>query len=394
MGEQQRGRPTSGAGRQRSKGMQTVNPRVEKTVGESGSRARVSPDKPVQSLGPKTASARKGSAGEHRSGKESTMSKSDWCVVGIDVAKDGLDVCVDPDQKVQSIDNDAEGIDQLVRKLRKRKVDLVVLEATGGYQNTLVAALGAAKIPTAVVNPRQARDFAKAIGQLAKTDAVDARVLWRFARDVRPTPRPLPEETVLLLDAQITRRKQLVGMHTAESNRCKQVTEPNVKANIREHLDWLEEQIGSIDDDIDKTVRHSPLWREKDNLLQSIPGIGKIASRTLMAALPELGTLSNKQVASLVGLAPFARESGKSKRPRFIVGGRADVRSALYMAALSATRSKSPLGVFYRRLLAKGKLKKVALVAVARKLLTIANAVVRNNQPWSATHVATSPVAT
>ena len=322
------------------------------------------------------------------------MSKSDWCVVGIDVAKDGLDVCVDPDQKVQSIDNDAEGIDQLVRKLRKRKVDLVVLEATGGYQNTLVAALGAAKIPTAVVNPRQARDFAKAIGQLAKTDAVDARVLWRFARDVRPTPRPLPEETVLLLDAQITRRKQLVGMHTAESNRCKQVTEPNVKANIREHLDWLEEQIGSIDDDIDKTVRHSPLWREKDNLLQSIPGIGKIASRTLMAALPELGTLSNKQVASLVGLAPFARESGKSKRPRFIVGGRADVRSALYMAALSATRSKSPLGVFYRRLLAKGKLKKVALVAVARKLLTIANAVVRNNQPWSATHVATSPVAT
>jgi transposase len=258
----------------------------------------------------------------------------------------------------------------------------VVVEATGGREVPLVRGLQRAGIKVAVVNPRQARDFAKATGRLAKSDRIDAAGLAHFAEALRPEPRPLADEQTRLLDALVTRRGQLVEMCTMEQNRLGSCADPRVRGDIRAHLDWLRRRLGDADRGLAEAVRANPAWQARDRLQQSVPGIGKVGSQTLLAGLPELGALSARQVTALVGLAPFADDSGRRQGRRRIFGGRAEVRAKLYMAALTASRSRGPLGGFYQRLRAAGKGAKVALVAVARKLLTIANAVVRSGRPY------------
>jgi transposase len=260
-----------------------------------------------------------------------------------------------------------------VKLLAGQPVALVVVEATGGLEVPLVRALQRAALAVAVINPRQARDFAKATGRLAKTDQIDAEVLAHFGEALRPEPRPLSDEQTQHLDALVTRRTQLIDMRTMEQNRLAGCPDPEVRANIEKHLQWLRQH---IDD------RDHPSWQARDRLQQSIPGFGKVVSYTLLASLPELGTLPSRQLAALVGLAPFAHDSGQHRGQRRIFGGRAEVRSKLYMAALTVSRTKGPLGEFYRRLRAAGKACKVALVALARKLLTIANAVVSTGNPY------------
>jgi transposase len=311
------------------------------------------------------------------------------CFVGIDVAKRSLDGCLRPGPTFQH-DNTPAGIAQVVRLLSAHPVALVVVEATGGLEVPLVRALQQAAIPVAVINPRQARDFAKASGRLAKTDRIDAAVLAHFAAALRPEPRPLRDEPTQGLDALVTRRGQLIDMRTMEQNRLANCPDAPVRADIAAHLEWLRQHLEDTERALAAAVRDNPAWQARDELQQSIPGIGKVVSQTLLASLPELGTLTARQLTALVGLAPFAHDSGQSRGPRRIFGGRAEVRAKLYMAALTASRSKGPLGQFYQRLRAAGKLTKVALVAVARKLLTIANAVVRSGQPYDAAH---TPVA-
>jgi transposase len=309
----------------------------------------------------------------------------DGCFVGIDVSKDHLDGCIRERQKFQK-DNTAAGIKKIVALLQQHPVTLVVVEATGGWEVPLVRALQKVPIPVAVVNPRQARDFAKATGRLAKTDRIDAEGLAHFAQALRPEPRLLTDAQTQLLDALVTRRCQLIDMRTMEQNRLGTCPDAAVRQNIQQHLDWLKEHIDDADRDLGEAVRSNPQWQARDRLQQSVPGIGKVVSHTLLASLPELGILTSRQLAALVGLAPFAHDSGRRQGKRCIFGGRAEVRAKLYMAALTASRSKSPLGQFYARLRAAGKAAKVALVAVARKLLTIANAVVRSGQPYDAAH--------
>ena len=302
--------------------------------------------------------------------------------VGIDVSKQRLDVHVRPSGESWSVDNDAKGHAELVDKLRSIAPQLVVLEATGGYQASAVAELGASSIPVAVVNPRQVRDFAKATGQLAKTDAIDAAVLAHFAESIRPEPRPVPDELTLELQALVTRRRQLIDMRTAETNRLETCRVMKVRRNIQKVINMLTRQIGNVDDDIDTRIRNSPLWREREDLLASTIGVGTTTARTLLTQLPELGTLNRREIAALVGLAPFNNDSGKRRGLRSIRGGRAEVRSMLYMATVTAVRCNPQIQRVYRRLVAGGKLKKVALIACARKLLTILNAMVRTNSAW------------
>jgi transposase len=306
------------------------------------------------------------------------------CFVGIDVAKQSLDGCLRPGPAFRH-DNTPAGIAQVVALLGGRPVALVVVEATGGLEVPLVRALQRAAIPVAVINPRQARDFAKATGRLAKTDRIDAEALAHFAEALRPEPRPLSDEQTQLLDALVTRRGQLIDMRTMEQNRLAHCPDARARASLQAHLDWLRRHLDDTDRALAEAVRDNPAWQARDRLQQSIPGIGKVVSQTLLAGLPELGTLSARRLAALVGLAPFADDSGPRRGQRHIGGGRAEVRAKLYMAALTASRSAGPLGQFYRRLRAAGKLTKVALVAVARKLLTIANAVVRSGRPYEAT---------
>lgn len=306
-------------------------------------------------------------------------------VVGIDVSKASLDGCFRPGGAFRHANTPA-GIAQVVALLRDRAADLVVVEATGGLEVPLVRALQQAAVAVAVVNPRQARDFAKASGRLAKTDTIDAQTLAHYAEAMRPQPRLLPDEQTLVLDALVTRRGQLIDMRIMEQNRLGACSDRAVRAGIQEHLDWLGERIDDVDRDLGEAVRNNPAWQARDKLQQSIPGIGKVVSHTLLASLPELGRLSGRQLSALVGLAPFANDSGQRQGKRRIFGGRAEVRTKLYMAALSASRSQGPLGQFYRRLRAAGKECKVALVALARKVLTIVNAVVRNGQPYEADH--------
>jgi transposase len=301
--------------------------------------------------------------------------------VGIDVAKAALVVATRPESVSWTAANDAVGIARTLERLRSVQPGLIVLEATGGYETAVVAALVAAGLPVVVVNPRQVRDFGRSTGQLAKTDTLDADLLALFAERVQPEPRPLPDAALRDLDALITRRRQLLEMLTAERNRLLQAS-PTVRRNIRQHVRWLERQVTAVDRDLDDMIHKSPVWRAKENLLRSVPGVGPVVSRTLLAELPELGALNRKQVAALAGVAPLARDSGTLRGKRLVWGGRAPVRAALYMAALVAARHNSVIRAFYRRLVAAGKPKKVALTACMRKLLTILNAMVRTNCRW------------
>jgi transposase len=303
--------------------------------------------------------------------------------VGIDVSKRQLDGLVRPTGEVLAFANDEAGIQALVAKLVEVSPALVVLEATGGLQVPAVTAMALRGVPVAVVNPRQVRDFAKALGRLAKTDAIDAEVLARFAEAVRPEPRPIADDQAVQLEALIARRRQLVEMVTAETNRLSTCRNPKVQRGIEQHIAWLRKQIADVDDELDGAIRGSAVWREKDDLLRSAPGVGPVVSRTLLAELPELGQLNRKKIAALVGVAPMNRDSGSKRGYRSIWGGRAVVRSVLYMAALVATRHNPHFKAFYQGLLRRGKLKKVALVACMRKLLTTLNAMVRSGKHWS-----------
>jgi len=303
--------------------------------------------------------------------------------VGIDVSKACLAVRVSPAGSAFTVASDPDGLAELVARLAALAPAAVVLEATGGLEAAAVAALAGAGLPVCAVNPRQARDFAKGFGLLAKADAVDAAALALFAEKVRPRPRPLPDEQAQAFAALLVRRRQLLEMRVAEQNRLPTARTAAVRRGIQKHIDWLARQLGGLEAELAAAVRASPVWRAKEDLLRGVPGVGPTVARTLLAELPELGTLSGKQVAALAGLAPFARDSGTRRGQRRVGGGRAGVRSALYMASLSAARYNPALRAFYRRLRAAGKLAKVALVAVARKLLVLLNALLRDGRPWN-----------
>ena len=307
--------------------------------------------------------------------------------VGIDVAKDTLDIAVRPTTEPWTVHNDEAGITALVTYLQTVAPTLVVLEATGGFQGALTAALAAAGLPVVVVNPRQVRAFARAVGILAKTDRIDARVLAHFAEAVRPTPRPLPAAETQELQALLGRRRQLSEMLTAEGNRLASAP-PSLRAAIQQHITWLEEQRTVLEDTMTQRIQASAVWQAKDEVLRSIPGVGPVLARTMVGQVPELGTLDAKPLAALVGVAPFNCDSGTLRGRRMIWGGRADVRAVLYMGALVATKHNPVIKAFYKRLLAAGKVKKVALTACMHKLLTIMNAMVRDLTPWQPREVA------
>jgi transposase len=301
--------------------------------------------------------------------------------VGIDVAKATLDVWETGEGRGWTVRNDEVGLAELTQQLRSRPVRLVVLEATGGYEYAAVVALSMAGLAVAVVNPRQARDFARATGQLAKTDRIDARVLARFGTAIEPEARPLPSEETRELDQLVTRRRQVRDMLQAEKNR-RDLARGTVKTRLQAHIDWLAGELTAIEDELRRRIEASPLWRAKEDLLRSVPGVGPTTAFTLLAELPELGTLTGREISALVGVAPFARDSGALRGKRVIWGGRASVRTALYMAAVSASCHNPPLKAFYQRLLAAGKAKKLALIACLRKLLVILNAMVATGSPW------------
>ena len=303
--------------------------------------------------------------------------------VGIDVAKATLDVAIGSDGELVQVENSEAGIARLIERLGEVAPKLVVLEATGGYESVVAGAIVGRGIDVAVVNPRQVRDFAKATGVLAKTDRIDARVLARFAEAVRPEPRPLPTAEAKELDEYLSRRRQLVDMLTMEKNRQSIATTDRMKKSLKKHVDWLEEALRRANDDIDKAIRNSPAWREQEDLLRSVPGIGPVSARTMLAELPELGQLNRKKIAALVGVAPLNRDSGTLQGSRTCWGGRASVRQVLYMAALSAVRCNPVIRRTYAALRARGKKHKVALVACMRKLLTILTAMVRDQRRWS-----------
>ncbi len=310
-------------------------------------------------------------------------------VVGIDVSKRRLDVCLMPDGEAFAVANDQRGIDELLSRLEEVCPELVVLEATGRYERPAAAAIAASGIAVAVVNPRQTRDFAKATGRLAKTDKIDAGVLARFAEAVGPRPSVLPDEESSALQAILTRRRQLLEMLVAENNRLQMAPEA-VARRIRAHMEWLRKEIERTDGELDEAIASSTTFKENEALLRSVPGVGPVLARTLLAELPELGTLESKRLcAFLVGVAPFNRDSGTLHGKREVWGGRAPVRAALYMGALVATRHNPHIKEFYERLLAAGKPKKVALVACMRKLLSILNAVMRDRAIWRCPHALT-----
>lgn len=302
--------------------------------------------------------------------------------VGIDVSKAQLDVAVRPDGRF-TVSNDDAGIAQVIEQLSAGPPTRVVVEATGGFEMPLAGALAAASFPVVVVNPRQVRDFAKATGRLAKTDALDAQTLAHFAEVMRPALRPLPDEQTQALAAILARRRQLVEMLTAEKNRLGSARKP-VRKSLRTHIAWLERELARTDSDLAQAIRESPVWREKDDLLRSTPGVGPVLTTTLLADLPELGTLTGKQIAALVGVAPLNRDSGTLRGKRTVWGGRAPIRATLYMAALVASRFNPVIRAFYQRLCAAGKAKKVALTACMRKLLIILNAMLKHRTPWRA----------
>jgi transposase len=302
--------------------------------------------------------------------------------VGIDVSKARLDIAVRPSGEIWSFTNTEEGFASLIERLKPLEVKLVIVEATGGYQAPLVAALTIASITVAVVNPRQVRDFARATGRLAKTDVLDAEVIARFGEALKPEPRPLPDAETQALQALVMRRRQLVDMITAESNRLSVALAP-VREDITEHISWMKRRLKDVDDDLYSAIKKSPLWRVKERILKSAPGIGRVTTCALIAQLPELGTLSGRKIAALVGVVPFNRDSGTLRGKRMIWGGRAAVRHALYMATLTAIRCSPSIRAFYDRLIGAGKPYKVAHIACARKLLLRLNAMIRDGVPWT-----------
>ena len=305
--------------------------------------------------------------------------------VGIDVAKARLDGAEHGTGEVFSAANDPAGIGSIVAQLQTLRPVLIVVEATGGFEVPLVAAVAAVQLPVVIVNPRQVRDFAKALGYLAKTDRIDARVLAHFAAAVKPAVRPVPDAAQRELDALVTRRRQLIEMLTAEKNRLG-TSARRVRANIQAHIAWLERQLGGVDGELRAAIERSPVWRETEDLLRTVPGIGAVVAATLLAELPELGTLERREIAALVGVAPLNRDSGTSRGRRTIGGGRATVRQALYLAALTGIRHNPILRAFYLRLCRAGKKPKVALVACMHKLLTIVNAMLKHRTPWNPAH--------
>jgi transposase len=310
------------------------------------------------------------------------MSTSAAQFVGIDVSKAQLDVAVRPSGETWTVAHDEAGLSGLVARLRGLAPTLIVLEATGGLEVVLAGALATATLPVAVVNPRQVRDFARSTGTLAKTDRLDAQSLAHFAEALRPQPRALPNGQAQELSALLQRRRQLVDMLTAEKNRLP-LAARRIRPQLQAHIAWLQQQIAQFDDDLRELVRSSPLWRDKDDLLRSAPGVGPVLATTLVAALPELGTLTRQQIAALVGVAPLNRDSGTLRGRRTVWGGRAQVRTVLYMSTLVAVRHNPVLAAFYRRLRAAGKAPKVALTACMRKLLTILNAMLKHRTRWA-----------
>lgn len=309
---------------------------------------------------------------------------------GVDVSRDDLDCHVRPYGETFRVSRDAEGLRGLVRRLAELEPRLVVLEATGGFETIAAAALGTAELPVAIVNPAQVRHYARALGKRAKTDPIDAEVIARFGEAVRPEPRPLPDAAARLLAELVGRRRQIVEMLVAERQRARRVSAARPKKSIERIARALEKELAAIEDDIGKAVRGSPVWRAKEDIVISAGGVGDKTARVLIAELPELGTLTRRRIAALVGVAPYTRQSGTWKGRSFIGGGRADVRRALFLAAWVASRRNPVIRAFYQRLLAAGKPKMVALIACARKLLTILNAMVRDRQPWKDTPEAAS----
>jgi len=300
---------------------------------------------------------------------------------GVDVSKAHLDLAFTNSEERPRFPNTARGIEQLVSQIEEASPELVVLEATGGFEVPAAVALAAAGVPVVVANPRQVRDFARSTGQLAKTDALDSGILALFAERVRPAVRPLPDEATRALDALVGRRRQIIDMLTAEKNRLGFAL-PTVQKGIKKHIRWLERQLSDVDQDLDDQIRQSPVWQAKSDLLREVPGVGPNLARTLIAELPELGRLSHKEIAALVGVAPFPRDSGGMRGKRMVWGGRAPVRSALYLSIWSASKWNPVIRPFYERLRGKGKPPKVAQVACMRKLITILNAMVRDGRRW------------
>jgi transposase len=302
--------------------------------------------------------------------------------VGIDVAKDRLDVNVQPSGEAFSVPRDDAGLADLVRRLQPLGVTLIALEATGGYEIVVAATLASATFPVAVINPRQIRDFARSTGRLAKTDALDAQAIARFAAAVRPAPRAVADTQARLLGELVARRRQLVDMLGAEHNRRRLIEQPALRRHLDAHIRWLERALRELEGDIDTAVRSSPIWRATEDLLRSVPGIGPITAHTLLAELPELGHLDRRKIAALVGVAPLNRDSGALRGRRMIAGGRPAVRHVLYMATLTAIRHNPVIAAFYQRLVTAGRPGKLALTAAMRKLLVILNAILRDQRPW------------
>lgn len=306
----------------------------------------------------------------------------DPIAIGIDVSKDKLDVHVLPAKTAFAVPRTGAGIEELVARLRALAPAVVAIEATGGFETIVAAGLAGAALPVVVVNPAQVRAFAKAVGQRAKTDPIDAALIARFARDTRPAVRPLPDEATRLLAELVARRRQIVEIMAAEGQRGRRAGHKRVANSIARLRKTLEAELAELDHEIGEQVRGSPVWREKEDLLVSVPGVGPVVARTLLADLPELGRLDRREIAALAGLAPFTRQSGRWRGKSFIGGGRATVRTVLFLAAMTAARYNPPLKAFRDRLVQAGKPKMLALVATARKLLTILNAIIRDNRPW------------
>jgi len=303
-------------------------------------------------------------------------------VVGIDVSKNTLDVHIHPSGDAFSVARNSEGLDSLIAKIAPLGIHAVAVEATGGFETVVAASLSGAGLPVIVVNPAQVRAFALALGKRAKTDPIDAAVIARFVEATKPQIRPLPDEATRLLAELVARRRQVIQMLVSERLHERQLPTRHLKKSAARVIKVLEKELSQIDADIGDSVRGSPVWREKEDLLQSVPGVGPVVARSLLAELPELGTLTRREVASLAGLAPWTRQSGKWRGKSFTGGGRAGVRSAVFMAAMVGAKHNPVLKAFHQRLIAAGKPKLVALIAVARKLLTILNAILRDKTPW------------
>jgi len=303
--------------------------------------------------------------------------------VGIDVSKSTLDMASEPAARRLHVAYDEAGIRQIVECLKEVRPVLIVIEATGGLEVRIATELASQELPVAVINPRQARDFAKATGRLAKTDQVDAAVLAAFARAIRPQVRPLKDADTRALDDMVSRRRQLIEMRTQEALRLGTAASKPLQKSLKRHIAWLDKQISEADDDLNQRLRESEVWLAKDDLLRGIPGVGVVTTLTLLAKCPELGTLNRREIAALTGVAPLANDSGKHRGKRFIWGGRAEVRAVLYMATVSAIRCNTVIKAFAERLKKTGKPPKVVIVACMRKLLTIMNAILKNNTPWN-----------